>query len=166
MRRDLTILRHRRFLLLFLARTSAVLGTSIGPVALAFGILALPNGSPTMLSVVLAAESVALVAFMLFGGVIADRLPRYRVMYASDALSALAWGCIAAMLLTGWAPVGVMAALAVLAGIGTALFWPAMIGVIPEVTPADRIQAANGLLRLGTNGARILGLAVAGAMVA
>lgn len=82
MRRDLTIFRHHRFLLLFLARTSAVLGASIGPVALAFGILDLPGGSPTELSVVLAANSVALVAFMLFGGVIADRLPRYRVMYA------------------------------------------------------------------------------------
>jgi predicted MFS family arabinose efflux permease len=166
MRQDLTIFRHRRFRLLFLARTSAVLGASIGPVALAFGILALPHGTPTMLSAVLAANSVALVAFMLLGGVIADRLPRYRVMYASDGLSALAWGGIAVMLLTGWAPVGVLAVLAVLAGLGTALFWPAMIGVIPEVTPADRIQAGNGLLRLGTNGARILGFAVAGAMVA
>lgn len=70
------------------------------------------------------------------------------------------------MLLTGWTPVGGLVVLAVLAGLGSALFFPAMIGVIPEVAPPDQIQAANGLLRLGTNGARILGLAVAGAMVA
>ncbi len=40
-----------------------------------------------------------------------------------------------------------------------------MTGVVPEVVAADQLQAANGLLRLGTNGARILGFAVAGVMV-
>ena len=72
-RRDLSIFRHRRFALLFAARTSAVLGASIGPVALAFGILGLRSGTPTRLSVVLAAESVAILLTLLIGGVIADR---------------------------------------------------------------------------------------------
>lgn len=166
MRRDLTLFRHRRFLLLFGARTSSVFGASIGPVALAFGILDLPHGSPTMLSVVLAANSVTLLVFLLLGGVIADRLPRYRVMYGADALSGVAWAAIGAMLLTGWAPTWAMALFAALAGIGSALFWPAMVGIVPEVAPADRLQAANGLLRLGTNGARIFGFAAAGGLVA
>lgn len=166
MRADLTIFQHRRFLLLFAARTSSVLGSSIGPVALAFGILALPHATPTTLSVVLAANSGTLLVFLLFGGVIADRMPRYRIMYGADALSGAAWGGIAVMLLTGWTPIPALSILAAIAGLGMALFWPAMIGVVPEVVPADRLQTANGLLRLGTNGARILGFAVAGAMVA
>jgi MFS family permease len=166
MRQDLTLFRHRRFLLLFAARTASVLGASIGPVALAFGILGLPHGSATTLSIVLAAGSVSLLVFLLLGGVIADRLPRYRVMYLADALSGVSWAGIGAMLLAGWTPTWVMAFLSATAGIGAALFWPAMMGVVPEVAPADRLQAANGLLRLGTNGARILGFAVAGAMVA
>lgn len=166
MRQDLILFHHRKFLLLFFARTSSVLGSAIGPVALAFGILALPHATPTTLSVVLAANSGTLLVFLLFGGVIADRMPRYRVMYGADALSALAWGGIGLMLLTGWAPVPALSIVAAVAGLGTALFWPAMIGVVPEVAPADRLQAANGLLRFGTNGARILGFAVAGAMVA
>jgi len=165
-RRDLSIFRHRRFALLFAARTSAVLGASIGPVALAFGILGLRSGTPTRLSVVLAAESVAILLTLLIGGVIADRLPRYQVMYASDGLSAVAWATIGVMLLTGWAPIGVLAGVAVLAGAGTGLFWPAMTGVIPEVAPSAQLQAANGFLRLGENGSRILGVAIAGAMVA
>jgi MFS family permease len=165
MRQDLSIFRQRRFLLLFAARTSAVLGSSIGPVALAFGILALPHGTPTTLSIVLAANSVTLLVFLLLSGVIADRLPRYQLMYGADALSAVAWGGIGFMLLTGWTPIVVMATLAAFAGLGAALFWPAMTGVVPEVIAADQLQAANGLLRLGTNGARILGFAVAGLMV-
>jgi MFS family permease len=165
-RRDLSIFRHRRFALLFAARTSSVLGASIGPVALAFGILGLPHGTATELSIVLAAESVAVLATLLIGGVIADRLPRYRVMYASDALSALSWALIGVMLLIGWAPLAALMVSGVAAGIGTGMFWPAMTGVIPEVSPPAQLQAANGFLRLGENGARIIGVAIAGAMVA
>jgi MFS family permease len=165
-RRDLTLLRHRRFLLLFAARTSSVLGSSIGPVALAFGVLALPHATATTLSIVLAANSVTLLLFLLVGGVIADRLPRHQIMYASDALSGLAWAVIGVLLLTGFAPIWLLMVMSALAGLGTALFWPAMIGVVPEVTPAAQLQAGNGVLRMGTNGARILGFAVAGAMVA
>jgi MFS family permease len=164
-RGDLTIFRQRRFVLLFAARTSSVLGSSIGPVALAFGVLELHGATPTTLSIVLAANSITLLAFLLLSGVIADRLPRYQLMFGADGLSAVAWGGIGVMLLTGWAPISVMAILAALAGLGTALFWPAMTGVVPEVVGPDGLQAANGLLRLGTNGARILGFAVAGVMV-
>jgi len=165
-RQDLTLLRHRRFLLLFAARTSSVLGSSIGPVALAFGVLALPHATATTLSVVLAANSVTLLLFLLIGGVIADRLPRHQIMYASDALSGLAWAVIGILLLTGYAPIWLLMVMSALAGLGAALFWPAMVGVVPEITPAQQLQAGNGILRMGTNGARILGFAVAGAMVA
>jgi MFS family permease len=165
-RRDLTLLRSRRFLLLFSARTSSVLGSSIGPVALAFGVLALPHATATTLSLVLTANSATLLLFLLVGGVIADRLPRHRVMYFSDALSGVSWAVIGVMLLTGWAPIWMLAVMAALAGLGAALFWPAMVGVIPQITPAEQLQQGNGILRIGTNAARILGFAVAGAMVA
>jgi MFS family permease len=166
MRKDLTILRDRRFGLLFAARTASVLGSAFGPVALAFGVLALPGATATTLSVVTAAEAITLVAFMLVGGVIADRLPRFRVMVAADLGAALAWGALAVMLLTGWAPLGMMVAASGLAGVATALFYPALTGVVPEVVPAERLQSANGILRLGQNFARIGGFAVAGGAVA
>jgi MFS family permease len=166
MRKDLTILRDHRFGLLFAARTASVLGSAFGPVALAFGVLALPGATATTLSLVTAAEAITLVAFMLVGGVIADRLPRFRVMVAADLGAALAWGALAVMLLTGWAPLGVMVAASGLAGMATALFYPALTGVVPEVVPAERLQSANGILRLGQNLARIGGFAVAGGAVA
>ncbi len=166
MRRDLAILRDRRFALLLSARTASVLGSAFGPVALAFGVLALPGATAATLSVVVAAESIAMVAFMLLGGVIADRLPRFRVMVAADLGAAAAWGGLAAMLITGWAPLWLLITLAAVAGMATALFWPAFTGVVPEVVPAPKLQAANSILRLGMNAARIGGFAVGGAAVA
>ena len=101
MRQDLSVLRDRRFALLLCARTSSVLGSAFGPVALAFGVLALPGATATTLSIVTAAEAVSMVAFVLLGGVIADRFPRFQVMVASDVLAALGWGGIAGMLISG-----------------------------------------------------------------
>jgi hypothetical protein len=166
MGKDLSILRDRRFGLLFLARTVSVLGGAFGPVALAFGVLALPGATATTLSVVTAAEASTMVIFMLLGGVIADRLPRFGVMVAADAGAALAWGGLAAMLITGWTPMWLLIGASAFAGLATALFYPAFTGVVPEVVPAARLQSANGVLRLGMNLARIGGFAVAGAAVA
>jgi MFS family permease len=165
-RRDLSILRQRRFALLFAARTASVLGSAFGPVALAFGVLGLPGATATTLSLVTAAEALAMVTFMLLGGVIADRFPRSRVMVVADVGAAVAWGGLAAMLLTGWAPMWLLVATSAFAGMATALFFPAASGVVPEVVAEERLQAANGLLRVGMNLARIVGFAVAGAAVA
>ena len=164
-RRDLSLLRHRRFVILLATRTVSTLGASFAPVALAFGVLGLPHATPTTLSVVLAAEALPLVAFLLVGGVVADRLPRWKVMVAGDTGNALAYAAAGAMLVTGWAPIGALVLAAALSGIATATLFPAMTGIIPEVVPADRLQTGNALLGFGTNIARVTGLVASGAAV-
>jgi acyl-[acyl-carrier-protein]-phospholipid O-acyltransferase/long-chain-fatty-acid--[acyl-carrier-protein] ligase len=47
----------------------------------------------------------------------------------------------------------------------SAFFSPAKYGSVPELVPDDRLSRANGLLSLMTNGAIILGVAAAGAML-
>lgn len=164
-RRDLGMLRDRRFTLLLVARTVSMLGSSFAPVALAFGVLALPGATATTLSVVLAAEALPMVAFMLVGGVIADRLPRHRVMMAGETLNAVAFFCLAAMLLTGWTPLPALVTAAALTGVAMAVLFPALTGIIPDVVPADRLQTANALLGLGANSSRVAGLVLSGATV-
>ncbi|HEX4815403.1 MAG TPA: MFS transporter [Nonomuraea sp.] len=162
---DLGLLRDRRFTLLLSARTISVLGTAFVPVALAFGVLGLPGADATTLSVVLTAESLPMVAFMLVGGVIADRLPRQRVMMAGELMMAVAFFALAAMLLTGWTPLPAMAAAAAVAGTATAVTFPALTGIIPEVVPLDRLQAGNALLGLGANASRVAGAVLGGGAV-
>ncbi|NRQ32604.1 MFS transporter [Nonomuraea sp. NN258] len=163
--RDLGMLRDRRFALLLSARTISVLGTAFAPVALAFGVLDLPGATATTLSLVLAAASLPLVAFMLVGGVIADRLPRNRVMTAGEALNAVAYFALAAMLLTGWTPLPALMTASALSGIAGAVLFPALAGIVPDVVPAERLQTANALLGLGTNISRVAGLVLSGAAV-
>ncbi|MFD2348468.1 MFS transporter [Nonomuraea ferruginea] len=101
---DLGLFRDRRFALLFAARTISMLGAAFAPVALAFGILDLPGATATTLSVVLTAEALPMVLFMLFAGVLADRFPRQRVMQFGEWANAVAFFTLGAMLLSGWTP--------------------------------------------------------------
>ncbi|GAB3880991.1 hypothetical protein GCM10027612_09390 [Microbispora bryophytorum subsp. camponoti] len=165
LRRDLGILRDRRFALLLAARTISVLGTAFAPVALAFGVLGLPGATATTLSAVLTAEALPMVLFMLVGGVIADRLPRHRVMMAGESLNAAAYFCLAAMMLTGWTPLPALVTASAVSGIASAILFPALTGIIPDVVPADRLQTANALLGLGQNISRVAGLVLSGAAV-
>ncbi|GII05272.1 MFS transporter [Planobispora takensis] len=164
-RRDLAMLADHRFALLLTARTVSVLGTAFAPVALAFGVLGMPGATATTLSVVLTAEALPTVLFMLVGGVVADRLPRQRVMMAGEILNAVAFFGLSAMLLTGWTPLPVMATAAAISGVAMAAMYPALTGIIPDVVPADRLQTANALLGLGANISRVAGLVLSGATV-
>lgn len=164
--KDLTLLRDKRFAMLFTARTTSVLGSAFGPVALAFGVLDLPDASAATLTAVLVAQSVPEIALMLFGGVIADRVPRHLLMMGAELVSALAFASLAAMFVTGHAPLPALMVCSAVVGTSFALFYPALTGVVPDVVAAERLQTANALLRFGMNGARLLGLALAGGMVA
>ncbi|MEV4170583.1 MFS transporter [Nonomuraea sp. NPDC049709] len=162
---DLELLRDRRFALLLSARTISMLGSAFAPVALAFAILDMPGATASTLSVVLTAESLPMILFMLVGGVIADRLPRQRVMMTGEFLMAAAFFALAAMLLTGWTPLPALVAAAALAGVATAITFPALTGIIPEVVPAERLQTGNALLGLGANASRVAGAVLGGGTV-
>ncbi|MGO9955790.1 MAG: MFS transporter [Solirubrobacteraceae bacterium] len=71
------VLSRPEFRLLFTGSAVSSFGDRLVPVALAFAVLDL-TGSVTDLGVVLAAQTVPLVAFVLLGGVWADRLPTER----------------------------------------------------------------------------------------
>ena len=165
MRASLAQLREREFRLLFLGRTTSLIGTAIAPVALAFAVLDL-TGSKTDLGLVLAAREIPLIVFILVGGIWADRLPRNRVMVGANIVSGLTQATVASLLITGTAEIWHLAALAALNGSSTAFFFPASSGVIPQTVPAQLLQPANALLRLGINGALIGGAALAGFVVA
>ncbi|MEV6105143.1 MFS transporter [Streptomyces sp. NPDC051940] len=160
------LLRDPRFLRLACARTISLLGNSFSRVALAFAVLELPGATPGRLSLVLACQAVPVVLFILIGGVIADRMSRSRVMVLAELGGGVAYAGLAAMVLSGHAPLWGLCALAALAGSASTLFYPAAEGVLPLIVDDARLQRANGLLRMGMNSATVLGLALSGITVA
>ncbi len=165
MKRDVGILRHRTFRNIFAARAVSLLGTSMAPVALAFAVLGQPGGSAGRLGIVLAGRSIAQVVFLLFGGALADRFPRYRIMVGSDLLAFAAQSAIAALFITRTAPLGLLAGLSALNGAANALFIPASRGLIPEIVDSGELQSANALIRLSENAASLAGAAASGGII-
>ena len=163
---DLALLREPVMRAFFVTRVLATMGSSFGPVALAFSILHLPEGTPGLLSIVLACQSIPMVAFLLVAGVFADRFPRALVLRTGILMSATAFGLLGLMVLVGWTPLLALGSAAAISGIGIALFYPALTGLIPEIVPAAKLQAGNALLGIARNGAQIIGLVASGAMVA
>ena len=156
---------QRAFRLLFAAQSISALGDRLVPVALAFAVLNL-TGSATDLGVVLAAQTIPLVLFVLVGGVWADRLPRRLVMATSDLVRATSQGVCAALLLTGSARLWELAALQAVYGTARAFFDPAALSVVPQTVDADQLQRANSLIALTGNVAAVAGPGVAGVIVA
>jgi MFS family permease len=156
---------ERAFALLFAGRAISTIGDKIVPVALAFAVLDL-TGSVTDLGIVLTAQSVPLVVFVLLGGVWADRLPRQLVMLASDLVRALAQGVSAALLLSGAAHVWELAVLQAIYGAAAAFFGPASTAIVPQTVGDSDPQQANALLGLTGNVSDVLGPALAGVLVA
>ena len=158
-------LRITAFRRLFAARTITYLGNAIAPIALGFAVLDL-TGSVTALGVVVAARSVANVALVAVGGVIADRLPRQVVLSGSELTAALTQGIIATLVLTGAASMPALIALSIVNGAAAAVALPAASALLPQTVPADQLRQANALSRLGINAALIGGAAAGGALVA
>jgi MFS family permease len=161
----LTPLRHREFRLLFTGRATTILGSAMAPVALAFAVLDI-TGSKTDLGLVLAARSLPQLLFLLVGGIWADRLPRHRVMVASDLVSGASQAAVAALLITGNAEIWHLVAFGIVNGTSTAFFFPASQGIVPQTVPPGLLQQANALLRLVLNGSFIGGAALGGLLVA
>jgi MFS family permease len=156
---------QRAFRLLFAAQSISSLGDRLVPVALAFAVLNL-TGSATDLGVVLAAQTIPLVLFVLVGGVWADRLPRRLVMATSDLVRATSQGVCAALLLTGTAHLWELAVLQAIYGTARAFFDPAALSVVPQTVETAELQRANSLIALTGNVAAVAGPAVAGVIVA
>lgn len=158
-------LEERQFRYQFLANASSTIGDNLVPVALAFAILGV-TGSATDLGLVLAARTVALVVFLLAGGVWADRIPRQRLMMLSDLGRAVTQGVLGALLISGQVELWHFFVLETANGAATAFFRPAEVGLTPKTVSPARLQQANALLSLTHSSAGIVGPAIAGVLVA
>ena len=148
---------------LFVAQVVSVFGDGLVPVALAIAVLQ-ETGSPTSLGLVVACRAVAMVLFVLAGGVWADRLPRRSLMAGADLVRA-GTQVGTGVLLLGSSPLAALAALQFAHGAATAVSNPAASGLVAELVPVGALQRANGLLVTVASIGSVGGPALAGVIV-
>jgi len=166
-REVLRLLRSRDLGLVLVSRLVSDFGTGIAPIALAFGVLALPGSDASSLGLVLLCAALPRVVFMLLGGVIADRVrSRAALMAWAEAAAGAAHLVAGVLFLTGHATVASVAALTVVGGSAASIYYPTSTGLVPHLVTGGDLQSANGLMRLSTSLAGMLGTAMGGVLVA
>lgn len=158
-------LRSRNFALLWTGQTISVFGDQAFLVTLAWSVLQL-TGSAAALAVVLIAQSVPRLVFLLIGGVVADRLPRRLIMFSSDGIRAVAVLVIAFLFWWHLAVLWDLIGLAILFGIGDAFFAPAYQAIPPQLVPSDDLASANSLTVLSRQGGMLIGPAIGATLFA
>ncbi|MCU1537838.1 MAG: transporter [Humibacillus sp.] len=162
--RSLGALGDRRFAWYFTARTVSTAGSVMVPVALAFAVLDIDT-SPGALAQVLGVRTLALVLFLLVGGVVSDRFSRIAVLQVAHVLTCLTQGLAAWLIISGDATLTQVTVIEGVNGAVSAFTMPAMMGIVPLVVERSRLQQANALLSFSRSSLGILGPAVAGILV-
>ncbi|HLW96810.1 MAG TPA: MFS transporter [Solirubrobacteraceae bacterium] len=99
-----------------------------------------------------------------YGGVIAERMERVRLMLSADLLCALWQGCLAVVAATG-GPVALALVLVALTASTNVVYSPAVAATIPSVVGEDDLVAANALNGTIDNLVVIAGPAVGAALL-
>ncbi len=158
------MLRHSDFRNLWFAQTTSAMGDGVVIVALALFVTDLTD-DPTDVGIVLGAQLLPLVGFLLIGGVWADRLPRARVMLTADVVRAVLHTLLAVLIFTDAVEIWQIVVIEACFGTAQAFFEPAYFGLVPRTVPADEIQEAQSLSSLTFNLAELTGPAIATALV-
>jgi MFS family permease len=168
LRMDVSPLRGRdrgSFRVLYASRSVTLFGTQATDVALLVQAKQL-TGSAFAVGLLGVAELVPLVVFGLYGGVLADRLDRRRMLRWCEAglglLAAALAGNAVAPHPAAWPLYLLAAAMSML----TALQRPSLEAAIPRTVPRDQLAAAAALLSISGDAGAIIGATVGGAIAA
>ena len=159
----LAAFRSRDFRLLWGGQTISFVGDAAFIVALAWRVTDL-TGKASSLGFVLAAESIALLATLLWGGVLADRYSRRMLMIGSDLARAGVMAVFCALDATGHVDIGSIVVLAALFGAADGFFQPAFGGIVPLVVETPLLPSANSWLGIARQGSAVVGPAVGAAL--
>jgi MFS family permease len=164
-RRTFRSLRTRNFRLYFLGQVVSGTGSWMQMVAQAWLVLRLTH-SGVAIGVTLALQFTPMLLAGAWGGVIADRVDKRRLLVATAATSgalALVLGTVAAL---GIVEVWMVYVLAVALGLVTAIDNPTRRSFVPEMVPDDDVANAVGLNSTVFTAARVIGPAFAGVVIA
>lgn len=160
----LTAMKHPDFRRFWLAQSGSVMGDTVVLTALALYVTGL-TGNPSDLGLVLTAQALPLVVLLLVGGVWADRLPKQRLLLATDLVRAAVQATLAVLVLFELTQVWHLIVAGVAFGSAEAFARPSATGLLPETVPEDQVQEARALMAMSQNVAEVGGPAIGTALV-
>jgi MFS family permease len=154
----------RNYRLYFIGQGISISGTWMQSVAQGLLVLEL-TGSGTQLGLVTALRSIPVLAFGAMGGVIADRYPKRKILYASQSVAGLLGLTLGILVATGEVRMWMVGILAVMLGFVSVVDNPTRQSLILELVGPDQIRNAVSLNSTEVNLARVIGPTLAGILV-
>ena len=158
-------LRVRNYRLFWIGQVISLTGTWMQTTAQAWLVLRLTNGSPFALGVVTTLQFLPVTLLALYGGVLADRLPKRRTIMLTQTLLMIQAFVFGGLVATGTVQIWHVYVLAVIQGIITAVDNPVRQAFLYEMVGPEDLVNAVGLNSMSFNGARIFGPALAGVVI-
>ena len=158
-------LKYRNFQLFFAGQLISLVGTWMDNIAEAWLVYRL-TGSSLLLGTVAFSGQIPVFLLAPIGGLVADRLDRRRVVIVTQTLSMIIAGALAGLTLSGRVKVWEVMVLASLMGIVNAFDIPARQAFLAEMVGREDLMNAIALNSSMFNGARVVGPAIAGILVA
>jgi MFS family permease len=160
----LRALNHRDFRLFISGQLISLIGTWMQSVAQSWLVLELTN-SPFKLGLIGTLQFGPMLGFSFLAGAIADRLPKRRLIIATQTALMLQAFALALLARSGHVQFWHVAVLAVCYGLANTLDMPTRQSFIVEMVGKDDLASAIALNSAMFNGARMIGPAVAGLLV-
>jgi MFS family permease len=153
------------FRAMFTSRTVAFLGSQAGEVAILVQAQRL-TGSPLVVGTLGLAELVPLIVFGLYGGVLADRFDRRKLMVWCEPGLAACAGLLLVNSLLPHPPLWPLYVVAALLMAFVSLQRPAFEAAIPRLVPLEKLTQASAVMSLSTNASVLIGSSLGGVLAA
>ena len=164
-RETFSSLHVRNYRLYYIGQIISTSGTFMQLVAQAWLVLKLTN-SGTALGIASALQYLPILFLGPYGGVIADRFSKRKILYLTQSISGVLALVLGVLVATGTVQVWMVYILAFCLGIVTAFDNPARQTFLIELVGPDNLRNAVTLYSTLVNVARIIGPAIAGAVIA
>jgi MFS family permease len=156
--------RHRNYRLFFGGQAISLVGTWMQQVAQGWLVLQLTH-DPLWLGLVSVAQFGPVIIFGLFGGVIADQLPKRKTLIVTQTVSMVLAFILFALTATGVVEVWMVMVLGALLGTSNAVDMPTRQSFAVEMVGKDDVANAVGLNSALFNVSRVIGPAAAGLLI-
>jgi len=164
-RRTFRSLRVRNYRLYFSSQVISNSGTWMQSFAQAALVLYLAPKSALTLSLVIALQFGPVLVIGPWGGLIADRADKRRLLIATQSVMALQAATLGALTLTGAVQVWMVMALAAVMGVANGIDNPARQSFVIEMVGSDDVANAVALNSVVINTSRVMGPALGGLIV-
>lgn len=160
-----TSFRYRNYRWLWFGTFLSFMAVGMQQVARGWLVLRLTDDSPFALAMVMMSFALPLTFVSIIGGVLADRIPRKKIILVSQAGNAFFTLLLAILDMTGLICYWHLLVIGVCNGTLAAFNMPSRQSIVSDIVPGDALMNAISLSSAGMNMTRIIGPALAGVLI-